>query len=95
MRTKAFLALVLLTGGACADDDYLNDYGTPYGSGYIYERQQAEEQPRSYILKGPILMPNYGGPAISSGTGSGQDFVGSTHTLRGSCFSAYGFTSCY
>ena len=98
MKAKAILALLAFSVGAWADEyeGGGDDYGSmSYGSGaYLYERERAEE-PRAYISNGPILMPDYGGPAISSGTGSGSDFVGSSHSLRGSCFSAYGITSCY
>jgi hypothetical protein len=98
MKLKPIIALLAFTVGAWADeyDGGGDDYGSmSYGSGaYLYERERAEE-PRAYIQNGPVTVPVYEGPAISSGVGSGSDFVGATHTLRGSCFSAYGITSCY
>jgi len=96
MKLKPIIALLAFTVGALADDGDADDYGAyspTYGSGY--ERERAEE-PRAYISNGPVVVPVYPGePAISSGIGSGSDFVGSSHSLRGSCFSAYGITSCY
>jgi hypothetical protein len=98
MNAKAFPLLLALSGAAWSDEYQDSD---DYGSGSYYEYggsygRSREEEPTGYISNGPMVMPTYRGESgIAIGSGEGRDFVGTTTTSRGSCFSAYGITSCY
>lgn len=94
MKARAFLLMAVATV-TCADEDGydVDQYGSGFGV-YGYDRER-DEEPYAYIQNGPITMPTYRGDyGISVGSGSGKDFIGSTITRRGSCFSAYGITTC-